>query len=254
LLIDRAVQQACKMLEEAQLQAQLQAQETTRNVKEIVYCRSRALCKQLAAALDCSAYHAGVESRTEILQDWQEAGGLLVCTSALSIGIDIPSIKFTLHVEQPWGIIDFVQESGRARKEGQAVLLIVAQQSRPAQPSYSRRLRPAPSAQLAQPAELAQLGQPAERAEREVEEKIDNSAAIAAFVRTSGCRRAVMSRYIDSVQLSCRDVQAAIPEEAVVLCDNCDAQAASRQAEEEKQKREAEQEAGVERLDSRQAA
>jgi hypothetical protein len=69
LLIDRAVQQACKILEEAQLQAQLQAQETTRNIKEIVYCRSQALCKRLAAALEYSAYHAGVESRTEILQD-----------------------------------------------------------------------------------------------------------------------------------------------------------------------------------------
>jgi hypothetical protein len=59
---------------------------------------------------------------------------------------------------------------------------------------------------------------------------------------------------MDGVQLSCRDVQAAIPGEAVVLCDNCDAQAASRQAGGEKQEREAEQEAGVERLDSGQAA
>jgi superfamily II DNA helicase RecQ len=49
-----------------------------------------------------------------------------VCTSALGVGIDIPSVKFTLHVDQPWGMIDFVQESGRARKEGQAVLLVVA--------------------------------------------------------------------------------------------------------------------------------
>jgi superfamily II DNA helicase RecQ len=49
-----------------------------------------------------------------------------VCTSALSVGIDISSVKFSLHVEQPWGMIDFVQESGRAREEGQAVLLVVA--------------------------------------------------------------------------------------------------------------------------------
>jgi hypothetical protein len=32
-----------------------------------------------------------------------------------------------------------------------------------------------------------------------------------------------MSRYMDGVQLSCRDVEAVIPGEAVVLCDNCDA-------------------------------
>jgi hypothetical protein len=60
---------------------------------------------------------------------------------------------------------------------------------------------------------------------------------------------------MDGVQLSCREVEAAILGEAVVLCDNCDAaQAACRQAEGEQQKREAEQEAGVERLGSRQAA
>jgi hypothetical protein len=31
-----------------------------------------------------------------------------------------------------------------------------------------------------------------------------------------------MSRYMDSVQVSCREVEAAILGEAVVLCDNCD--------------------------------
>jgi superfamily II DNA helicase RecQ len=49
-----------------------------------------------------------------------------VCTSVLGVGIDISGVKFSLHVEQPWGMIDFVQESGRSREEGQAVLLVVA--------------------------------------------------------------------------------------------------------------------------------
>jgi superfamily II DNA helicase RecQ len=117
-------------------------------------------------------------------------------------------VRFTLYIEQPWSMIDFVQESGRAREEGQAVILVVAQQS--------RLVQPAQLAQLAQPAQPAQLAQPAERAE-----EIDDSAAIAAFVRTSGCWRAVMSRYMDGVQVSCRDVGAAMLREAVVLCDNC---------------------------------
>jgi hypothetical protein len=59
---------------------------------------------------------------------------------------------------------------------------------------------------------------------------------------------------MDGVQLSCREVEAAILGEAVVLCDNCDAQAACRQAERKEQERKAEQEAGVERLGSGQAA
>jgi hypothetical protein len=130
-----------------------------------------------------------------------------------------------------------VQESSRAREEGQVVILIAALQSR------------LTAALLVDVAERSE-----EIREEIVEEEIDNSAAIALFVRTSQCRRAVISRYIDSVQLSCREVEAVIPGEAVVLCDNYNAQAACRQAEEEQQQRELEQEAGVERLGSRQAA
>jgi predicted nuclease with RNAse H fold len=79
---------------------------------------------------------------------------------------------------------------------------------------YSRRLR---TAQPAQPA------QPAERAEETAKEERDNSTAITAFIHILGYRRAVISRYIDSVQLSCRDVEAVILGEAVVLYNNCNA-------------------------------
>jgi superfamily II DNA helicase RecQ len=64
-LVERAVQQAQEILEEATRLAQETA---TKPVKGIIYCRSQALCKQLATALGYSAYHASVESRTEILQ------------------------------------------------------------------------------------------------------------------------------------------------------------------------------------------
>jgi superfamily II DNA helicase RecQ len=86
------------MLEEATRLAQETA---TEPVKGIVYCRSQALYKQLATALDCSAYHTSVESRTEILQGWRQDSRLIVCTSALSVGVDISSVRFTLHIEQP---------------------------------------------------------------------------------------------------------------------------------------------------------
>jgi RNase P subunit RPR2 len=59
---------------------------------------------------------------------------------------------------------------------------------------------------------------------------------------------------MDGVQVSCREVEAAIPGEAVVLCDNCDTQAVYRQTEREQQDRESEQETEVERVGSRQAA
>jgi hypothetical protein len=36
--------------------------------KGIMYCRSQQLCDRIVAALDCSSYHAGVASRTTILE------------------------------------------------------------------------------------------------------------------------------------------------------------------------------------------
>jgi hypothetical protein len=77
---------------------------------------------------------------------------------------------------------------------------------------YSRRLRTA---------RLAQLAQLAERAEETAKEKRDNSTAITAFIYILGYRQAVISRYINSVQLSCRDIEAVILGKAVVLCNNC---------------------------------
>ncbi|KAF5849992.1 hypothetical protein GGP41_005490, partial [Bipolaris sorokiniana] len=83
--------------------------------KGIVYCRSRQLCDEIATAVGCSSYHAGVGSRTVILEQWRQRGGLIVYTSALGVGVDITGVGFTLYIEQLWSMIDFVQESGRAR-------------------------------------------------------------------------------------------------------------------------------------------
>jgi superfamily II DNA helicase RecQ len=49
---------------------------------------------------------------------------LIVSTSALGVGIDIPCVWFTLYVEQAWGMIDFIQEIGRAREEAISVVLV----------------------------------------------------------------------------------------------------------------------------------
>jgi superfamily II DNA helicase RecQ len=99
-------------------------QEAEGAAKGIIYCRSKALCNKIADALGCPAYYANIESRTEVLQTWRQLGGLIVSTSALGIGIDIPRVRFTLHVERPWGMIDFVQESGRMRTGGKSVVLL----------------------------------------------------------------------------------------------------------------------------------
>ena len=45
-------------------------------------------------------------------------------TSALEVEVDILGVGFTVHVDQPWGMVDFVQETGRAREEAMSVVVV----------------------------------------------------------------------------------------------------------------------------------
>jgi superfamily II DNA helicase RecQ len=165
-------------------------QEIESAVKGIIYCRSKALCDELAGALGCPVYYSSMEaSRTEVLETWRQSGGLIVSTSALGVGVDIPRVLFTLHVERPWGMIDFVQESGRMRAGGKSVIVLKQQQQQ--------------------------------------DQGIDDSKAIEAFVRTVGCRRKEMSQYMDGKPLSCAELQAREAAVKVTGCDNCEEQQSS---------------------------
>jgi hypothetical protein len=163
--------------------------------KGIVYCRSKRLCDELAGALGCPAYYADIEaSRVEVLETWRQSGGLIVSTSALGVGVDIPRVLFTLHVERPWGMVDFVQESGRMRAGGKSVIVLV-------QP---------PQAQQKQ--------------HEQHEQEINDNEVMTAFVRTAGCRRKIMSQYMDGKQMSCAELRAREAVAEVAACDNCEEQ------------------------------
>ena len=162
--------------------------------KGIIYCRSKALCDEIADALACPVYYAGMDgSREEVLKTWQQSGGLVVSTSALGVGVDIPRVLFTLHAERPWGMVDFVQESGRMRAGGKSVI-VVKQQAQQAMNDS---------------------------------EAMDDSEIMDAFIQTAACRRKVMSEYMDGKQLSCAELQAREPAVEVATCDNCEEQQSS---------------------------
>ena len=55
----------------------------------------------------------------------------------------------------------------------------------------------------------------------------DDGEAMDAFIRTAGCRRKVMSEYMDGKQLSCAELQAREPAVEVAACDNCEEQQSS---------------------------
>jgi superfamily II DNA/RNA helicase len=157
----------------------------------VVYCRSKAQCEAISEQLGCRYYHADVLERAEELRGWIRGGSFIVATSALGTGIDIPGITFVLHVDAPWGMIDYAQSSGRAAREGghaESVILV----------------------------EKRRLGGQV-RAEEISSEVVTvsevDAQAMMEFIRTPGCRRAVMGRYLDGVEAQCSSDQAA--------CDRC---------------------------------
>ncbi|KAJ5342007.1 hypothetical protein N7541_011131 [Penicillium brevicompactum] len=112
----------------------------------IVYVGTRMMAEQLAVKLSSDetvhaiAYHAGVEAkkRTEIQSTWkssrsfQPAQGrpnptfsIIVATNAFGMGIDNPDVRFVVHWTPPKSFESFVQESGRAGRDGCAAVSLV---------------------------------------------------------------------------------------------------------------------------------
>jgi superfamily II DNA helicase RecQ len=87
--------------------------------KTVVYCNSVDKVKVLAEALGCDAYYSEVEDRKGRLERFiRGEKRVIVATSALGMGIDIPDIRVVWHVDRPRTLLDYAQESGRAGRDG----------------------------------------------------------------------------------------------------------------------------------------
>lgn len=138
----------------------------------VIYSRSRVQCERLAKEMSCAYYHAGAVDKEEKLEDWLESGGIMVATSALGTGVDFPGIVFTLHVDIPYGMIDFSQESGRAGRVGEDVdSVILVEEGKAEQPLANSK-------------------------------GVDESV-MREFITTGGCRRRVMGLYLDGKEIEC---------------------------------------------------
>jgi len=151
--------------------------------KGVVYSRSRDQCEDLARELGCAYYHAGAADNEGNLKRWLEKGGLMVATSALGTGVDFPGIVFVLHVDLPYSMIDFAQESGRAGRAGEEVdSVIIVEEGRVER--LSRQMRGVDEFKMME------------------------------FVTTRTCRRAVMSMHLDGESIECA-------KEDMARCDRC---------------------------------
>ncbi len=92
----------------------------------VVYARSRETCEQMAAMLrragvQAAHYHAGMpsEDRTRTQEMFMlDRVRVIVATIAFGMGIDKSNVRFIIHFSPPGSLESYVQESGRAGRDG----------------------------------------------------------------------------------------------------------------------------------------
>ncbi len=93
----------------------------------IIYTRSRQLCQKLSTELNAMGYqaeyyHAGIpyDKRQGIQNDWIEGKfKIIVATNAFGMGIDKADVRQVIHMTAPDSIEAYVQEAGRAGRDGE---------------------------------------------------------------------------------------------------------------------------------------
>ncbi|KAJ5113374.1 hypothetical protein N7456_001908 [Penicillium angulare] len=129
-------------------EARLGVEEAARQpqMSGIVYVGLRTVSEQLAyrlsqdKSISAVAYHAGLapQDRTRIQALWTEPKqapkigdkprpmfSIIVATNAFGMGIDNPHVRFVVHWTPPRSFEGFVQESGRAGRDGRAAASLV---------------------------------------------------------------------------------------------------------------------------------
>ena len=93
----------------------------------IIYCATTKAVDEIFGALTraqvpCARYHGGMTNseRAAAQRRYMKGGGrlVMVATSAFGMGIDKPDIRYILHYQAPGSLEQYVQEAGRAGRDG----------------------------------------------------------------------------------------------------------------------------------------
>ncbi|MDM5199555.1 ATP-dependent DNA helicase RecQ [Fictibacillus enclensis] len=100
----------------------------------LLYASTRSWAEQLAEMLRAhgksrvAAYHGGLENEDRLLiqkQFLNDELDLICCTNAFGMGINKPNIRYVIHFHMPANIESYVQEIGRAGRDGMPSLAVL---------------------------------------------------------------------------------------------------------------------------------
>jgi superfamily II DNA helicase RecQ len=164
----------------------------TGDQKGVVYSRTHTEAETMAERLGCDFYHSGIAEahrRQEILDRWMKGvGGIrwIVATTGLGTGIDIAGIVAVVHMGPPYGLVDFVQQTGRGgRRDGDVVHSVIIK-------------GPGRATIRAQASDVEHW----------------NHEAMVAFMEQTSCRRMILGEIMDGRGQSCDTL-------GVERCDRC---------------------------------
>jgi superfamily II DNA helicase RecQ len=159
----------------------------------VIYVRSYKTGEVVSEALQCPFYQAKAEEKGEVLQEWiQGPGGWIVATRALRTGVNIKGIVYVIHINRPYGLTSFVQQSGRGGRNGEVSKSIVVTRVQHSRGWKRREIMSEYSI-----------------------EQVDEDA-MTAFIQSGQCWREVLARYLDGdiKGTDCKSTDS-------VLCNRC---------------------------------
>jgi ATP-dependent DNA helicase RecQ len=103
----------------------------------IVYATTRKESEELAASLrrsgvDAAAYHAGMGAaeRAGVQERFMtDELSVVVATVAFGMGVDKPNVRFVIHSSVPGSLPAYIQESGRAGRDGEEAQCVILYRS-----------------------------------------------------------------------------------------------------------------------------